>query len=343
MKAVLRVDASAAIGSGHLSRCLTLARGLASRGFAITVATRTPEGPMLQWIEREGHSVVRMSASDIAEDVEASRLAAEGASLVVIDGYAFGAAFHEALRAEGRVVCVVDDLADAPVRGDAVLNGNLYAEELAYDVRDGARLLLGPKYALIRGEIVSARQRRLARPDAKHKTRLLVTMGGADPTAETDKALAALDRIDVPLDVRVIVGGANTRLDAIRERASKVAARHDVDVRFDVRAMGEEMAWCDVALAASGSTCLELACVGVAAVLIVVADNQRLVGDAAARRGLMTNLGPHRVVDAPAIAKAITELASDPARRRAMEDAQRAVVDGEGCTRAATDLAALAR
>jgi UDP-2,4-diacetamido-2,4,6-trideoxy-beta-L-altropyranose hydrolase len=342
MRAVLRVDASSAIGSGHLSRCLTLARGLAARGFEVEIATRAPSERVLAWIAREGHRAVPIDAATIDEDVVATRRAAEGAALVVVDGYVFDAAYHDALRADGRVVCVLDDLAASRVGGDAVLNGNVYGEELSYDVRDGARLLVGPRFALVRDEFVAARAPRVARKlDPARRPRLLVTMGGADPTSETEKALAALEHVSA-MDVRVIVGGANPRADAIREAASRAPRRHDVEVLVDVRTMGEQMVWCDVALAAAGSTCLELACVGVASVVVVVVDNQRLVGDGFGRRGLMTNLGAREAVDAETMGRAVEALVVDETRRRAMEEGQRAVVDGAGKDRAAEELARLA-
>lgn len=343
MKAVLRVDASAAIGNGHLARSLTLARGLLGHGFSVAVATQGPSAHARSWIEREGHVVIPLDvAPGSPADVAATRAACEHAALVVVDGYVFDAGFHGALRGAKRVVAVIDDLAEARLGGDAVLNGNLYAEELAYDARPSTLMLVGPRYALVREEFVAARTaRQLAPREPGQRPRLLVTMGGADPTAETEKALAALGAL-APMDVRVVVGGANPRAAEIREAAGR-EGRHSVEVLVDVRDMGEQMVWCDVALTAAGSTCLELACVGVAAACVIVADNQRLVGDAFGKRGLMANLGRHEAVDAGAIAKAVAALLEDPARRRAMEAAQRAAVDGGGKDRAAASLAAACR
>jgi UDP-2,4-diacetamido-2,4,6-trideoxy-beta-L-altropyranose hydrolase len=339
MKAVLRCDASPRIGSGHLSRCLTLARGLLAEGFVVEVATHAPSEHTRAWIAREGCSVVDAGAgSDVT--------AAEGAALVVVDGYDFPPSFHEALRRDDRLVCVIDDLAAAPVRGDVVLNGNLYAEELVYDVPAGAVLLCGPRYALVREEFVAARAAREARAWSEEASRLLITMGGADPTRETEKALAALEHtlLTSPLDVKVVVGAANPRSEAIRHLAA-AQTKHRVEVLVDVRAMGALMEWCDVALSAAGGTCLELSCVGVAAAAVVVADNQRGVGGALRARGLMDVVGldAGEAVDAAVLAGSVARLLADAPRRRAMELAQRACVDGAGRERAAARLAMLVR
>lgn len=335
MRVLFRADASATIGYGHLSRCLTLARALALRGARAMFAVRAPADGVRSWIAREGHGL----ATIIGDDVQASIAAAADADVVVVDSYALGGEWHAALRRDGRVVCVVDDLGDRPVRGDAVLNGNVFAERLHYDAHPDATLLVGPSYALVRDEFVRARAQRGTRAAAGRR-RLLVTMGGADPANATDLALDATDLLAGELDVRVIVGGANPRASAVVARAAK-RARHHVDVRVDVHDMAEHMLWADVACTAAGSTCLELACIGVPAVAIVVADNQAPVASELAARGMMTSAGRVGEVGAEEIARALAHLFVDPRRCRAMHEAQRRVVDGLGAVRAASALVSL--
>lgn len=332
MRAVLRCDASSVIGSGHLARCLTLARALRRVGFAVDVATREPSEHTRSWIMREGCGVLALGPHD--DDVAA----AGDAALVVVDGYTFPPSLHSSLRRPGRVVCVLDDLATGPVLGDVVLNGNLYAHDLGYDVPPDTVLLCGPELALVRDEFLVARAARELRGERAIASRVLVTMGGADPTGETEKALAALELVETnaPLDVRVVVGASNPRLDAIRSLA-EAGTKHHVEVMVDVRAMGELMAWCDVALSAAGGTCLELACVGVASLVVVAAENQRGVGAALAAARLMDVVEG----DPAALACALAALLSDGDRRRAMETAQRRHVDGRGKERVASRLAEL--
>lgn len=342
MRALFRCDASAVVGSGHLSRCLTLARALQGEGFSVDVATRDPSDHTVDWIERERCRAVIISGS--TDDAAATRSAAEGADLVVIDGYTFGPAFQAALGRADRVVCVVDDLAIGPVRADVVLNGNLYGASLAYEVEEGTELLCGPEYALVREEFVRAREER-SRRAATPTRRLLVTMGGADPTGETEKVITALHTSQglADLTVTIVVGGANPRAEAIRTAVARALLVQRAEVLVDVRAMGTLMAECDVAVTAAGGTCLELACVGVPAAVVVVADNQRCVAEALSARGLMDVVGQSAEVDPARIGEAIMRLFEDRDRSRAMETAQRACVDGRGSERVAARLARVVR
>lgn len=339
---VFRVDASARIGAGHLSRCLTLARALASEGARVSVASRAPTDHARAWIAREGHALLAIAEDE--DEIAASLERARDADLAVVDGYGFGPELLGALRAPGRVLAAFDDLGDRPLPVDAVLNGNLYGDAIDYAaLAPGALLLVGAQHALVREEFTAARRLRETRPRPT-LPHLLVTMGGADPTSETEKALAALDllaRRSIPLTATVVVGGSNPRAEALRAAAARLGP--DVAVVVDVTDMGARMAASDLALTAAGSTCLELACVGVAALAVVVADNQRGVAEAVARLGLGRVLGESPAVTAEAMAGAIADLLADPAARAAMEREQRARVDGQGAPRVAAALTRLVR
>ena len=67
---------------------------------------------------------------------------------------------------------------------EIVLNQNLSADERVYENRAAhTKLLLGPRYALIRSEFLD--RRRDLSPVAERARRILVTMGGADPDNAT--------------------------------------------------------------------------------------------------------------------------------------------------------------
>lgn len=333
MRAVLRADASAQIGFGHLSRSLTLARGLRARGFETVIATRAPSEHVRAWIAREQCAVAVIEGDEIA----ASCAAAAGADLVVVDGYAFGPRLHDALRAPASVVCVLDDEARQAVHGDIVLNGNVHAERLVYDVPDGTELLLGPRFALVRDEFVV--RRGAPEPDAHDgPPRILITMGGADPPDATSIALRALDDV-TPADVRIVVGAANPRAERIARDAA-ARRRHHVEVLVDVNDMAGVIGWSDVVVTAAGSTCLEIACIGRAAVCLAIAGNQEPIAAELDRRGMALSAGTLDGEPAARVAAAARALLADSARRRAMCEVQADVVDGLGKDRAAEALQA---
>jgi UDP-2,4-diacetamido-2,4,6-trideoxy-beta-L-altropyranose hydrolase len=327
--ALFRVDADPSIGLGHLSRCLTLAEAFAARGASCTFLTTTPEALLRR--SPGARPVIldapRGSEADAAETAEAARAA--GASVVVLDDYSFDLRFAEALRLPEALW--IDDQGFAERREGAVLNHNLYATPSLYPGVPPERQLLGPSFALLRDEFVAARDRARDR-DRSGRPRVLVTMGGADPPGFTTKVLQALaGRGD--LELRALVGGMNPAQGALVEQ---FGARADVVV--DPPEVASHMRWADLAISAAGGTAMELCCVGVPAIVVALADNQRAVAEALAARGLAHDLGWHEAVELPAIAEAVRFLVEDEEASARMRAAQRSVVDGQGKHRVAARL-----
>ncbi len=345
LHAVLRVDASPRIGTGHLARCLTLARALAREGCRVTVASRAPSEHTAAWVAREGHALRPL---DDGDERALCIAATKDANLVVLDGYDFDTDLLAHLGANRRTLAVFDDLGDRALPVAAVIDGNFYGETLDYaHLAPTALHLLGPRHAVVREEFLEGRNARAQREAraADVPPRLLVTMGGADPTHETEKALDALDLLaarDVRLRATLVVGGANPRRDALVARAR--SSGPNIDVVADITTMGALMAEADLVLTAAGSTCLEIACVGVPLVTVVVADNQRGVGAALTARGIGRVLGESPVVTAGVMADAVDELLAPVSVDlcHAMVQAQHAAVDGLGAGRVARALTRLA-
>ena len=97
--------------------------------------------------------------------------------------------------------------------------------------------------------------------------------------------------------------------------------------------MPRRLAWADLAIAAIGSTALELACVGTPQVGIVLAENQWPGSAALARDGHVVCLGWHADLDATTVAATVTSLAADAERRAELSRRGCELVDGHGALR----------
>lgn len=323
------------MGLGHVSRMATLADGVRRAHGEVTFAVQSRDTVAIELLLGRGFDV-RPVEADAGTDADAGETAATasrcGAVIVVVDGYQFGEAYLRALHGKRLFVGYVDDLFAEVATCDLVLNNNVFADRAFYPPTLAAQLLLGPRYALLGQAFVAAR--RPLHPGRAE--RLLVTLGGSDPTGQTTKVLQALGMValsPIPLDVRVVVGRANGRpiVEAI-ERAA-IESAHAVTVLRDVKDMAQQMAWADMAITAGGTTCLEISCVGVPSLVVAVADNQRRVASGFAGRGLMRSLGWHADLGVGRIAQELTALRADEAGRAAMVDAQHSLIDGRGTER----------
>ncbi|WP_245593571.1 UDP-2,4-diacetamido-2,4,6-trideoxy-beta-L-altropyranose hydrolase [Azospirillum halopraeferens] len=341
----MRADASPAMGTGHVMRCLALAEALQDRGVRVVFAMAAGSPAMDARVAGAGFTVHRTpSPAGGPADLAATRglLDAEGARALVLDGYHFDTDFRTGLRTPGRPVLVFDDLADRPAfHADLVVNPALQADrELYARIAPGARLLLGPAYAALRREIRTAAA--APRPDPVERRAVLVTFGGADPPGLTAPCLAALaERLPVSCRLLAVVGGANPRAAEVRAVAARLGDRAEVHV--DTPSMGALMAQAGLAVSAGGGTTGELAALGVPMLLVVIADNQAPAAARAAAAGLAAVVDARSDAPGAAVA-AITAQArhlwDDPQRRGAMAARAAAAVDAQGAPRIADALIA---
>lgn len=337
---LLRADAGPKIGAGHVLRCLALAQNWQERGGRAVFASAV-EAPALsarilgEGMESRALPTVPGSRAD-AEHT--ARLAQEvGAQFLVVDGYHFDTAYQECLKEAGLQVLWIDDEAHAaPYVADLVLNQNLHAEESLYRRRGSAtRLLLGPRYALLRREF--SRWRGFERQIPAQGRQLLITLGGGDPENQTLRVLKALDQIEgSELQVTVVVGGLSPHLQELR--AWSESSRTPTELLHSVADMAELMASSDLAICAAGSTAWELAFMGLPAILLVTAQNQRPVAKALAAHGAAVTLGSSMDLSNHHLAAEVQRLAEDANFRRDLADRGQRLVDGEGAARVVSHL-----
>jgi len=340
MNLLIRADASVAMGTGHVMRCLALAQAWQDAGGRACFAMDAGSPGLQDRLRSEGIDVVTIrgkAGSREDSDQTAQSAAVQRAEWVVVDGYHFGADYQAALKASGCKVLFVDDNGHAqPYSADIVLNQNAYAREDFYSDRaTGTGLLLGPRYAMLRREFRMPGGRRQAiNPEGK---RVLVTFGGSDQANLTMRAIQALDRAgESGLEATIVVGGSNPHAYELEKALSK--AKTQSRLQRDVKDMRPLMASADIAISAAGTTILELACMGVPMILVCAAENQQRNAEACARSGIALILGTLEEVSPACIAEALKELIRDEERRNEMANRSRAIVDGLGAERVVTSL-----
>jgi UDP-2,4-diacetamido-2,4,6-trideoxy-beta-L-altropyranose hydrolase len=93
------------------------------------------------------------------------------------------------------------------------------------------------------------------------------------------------------------------------------------------------MATSDVAISGAGTTSLEMCFLGLPALLIVLADNQRPAAEELNRRGAAINLGEGAEIRPSTLSPCLTRLVSSQDTRKTMSERGRELVDGHGAAR----------
>ena len=331
---LVRTDASVAIGLGHAMRCLALVQALRDEGGDATFLMAGAPPAFAARAAAEDVHVAGLaaepgSAADAAETVTRAR--ASGARWVVVDGYHFGGDYQRALVDAGLQVLALDDHGHAEhYWAQLVLNQNLGASADAYAAREPhTRLLLGVRHVLLRREFRAYDAE--PRPVPERARTVLMTLGGSDPDNTSTRLLASVAGVSGPLEIQVLVGGANPYRAALEQAAA--ASPHTVTLVVDAHDMAARMAWADLALAAAGGTAWELARVGTPQLSVAIADNQRPAAAALAAQGVAVGLGWHADLTEAAVADAVTRLVDDAAARADLADRGRTLIDGLGAVR----------
>ncbi len=308
-------------------RCLGLAQAWQDAGGTAEFVTRCEADALIDRLIAEGMRVTRLADECDWPMVEQTAGARCPAALV-LDGYHFNAEYQCRAHKLCRPLLVIDDNAHLPrYCADLVLNQNIHAAELHYNVEPGTRLLLGCHWALLRKEFQRWQSWRREFPIHAHK--ILVTIGGSDPDNFTLEVIETLRIRALRSDLHAIVisGGGNPNLRAL-ERA--VASCPAIELRSNVLDMPSLMAWADVAITAGGSTCWETACLGLPSMTVIMASNQEQGTRRLEGAGATINLGWYRDLKAGQIAAALERLLAEPSTRQRMSETGRARVDGNG-------------
>jgi len=337
---IVRADASVAIGTGHVMRCLALGQAWKDKGGQAIFAMADSTPAISERLLNENIRPVPIDAVAASDhDLEQTIALAhdQAAAWVVTDGYHFGAHYHSTLKNAGLKVLAVDDNGNGgPYTADFVLNQNIHARaDLYHDRAPHTRLLLGTQYALLRREFLGLceYQREIA-PVAR---KLLVAMGGSDPGNVTLLVLDAIDQVHAPeLEVLVVAGGSNPHMASLSQRAAR--CRYDCRIVTNVTNMKGLIIWADLAISAAGTACWEYCLAGLPAILLAVAENQIPAAETLHAAGAAVLIGDGEKSDSHEIAESITRLLNSPKERQSMSHRARALVDGRGAERTVSAL-----
>ncbi len=332
---LIRADAAAEIGTGHVMRCVALAQAWRDSGGGVTFILGSRGVEIRERLLSEGFEVSEVSG-DIgsAEDAaQTSELCAtKAAEWLVLDGYHFSQDYRDRIRVAAAHLLLVDDHgAFAPYNCDVVLNANISASEAMYPDRQGrARLLLGSRYALLRREFLSVERQRA--DVSEQATRLLVTLGGSDPHNVTLIVIEALRELDdLAFEVTVVLGASNRHRASV-ERALNQFPR-SVRLLVNVANMPELMAGSDLAISAGGGTCDELAFLRVPMFLIIIATNQEQAVEAYHLKRAAVTAGWFTVLSRAGLAQSLRQVIVNLELRKEIAENAGALFDGRGAQR----------
>lgn len=276
-KIIIVADASTNIGSGHIMRCLTIAHQLTKQGYIVKFLMNDFPGNLIHYVENKGFTNINRY---------------EIADLYIVDHYQIGIKEEKEIRNFTTHIMVIDDLANRSHDCDILLDQNVtpnYEKRYEGLIPRYCIKLLGPKYLIMRDEFLKPMPKR----QFGKVERLLIFMGGADPTHETRKVLEALNNFKIH-HVDIVVGDSNPDNIEIERICKEQKYYYHQQIDY----LAHLMSQADFSLGAGGATTWERCFLGLPSACTIVADNQRIGTTYAAELGACINLGWHEDVTA---------------------------------------------
>lgn len=350
-----RADASLAIGSGHVMRCLTLADSLKAQGAECFFICREHSGNLINHIETRGYKVYVLCCTNeppvdsgglahsewlcSTQERDAhdciSFLESRTVDWLVVDHYALDSSWERLLKVYCKKLMVIDDLADRGHVCDLLVDQNLGRTPSDYDglVPTKCKIFAGAQYSLLRPEFEALRNYSLQRRGISSPKKILITMGGVDQFNVTGQVLKALKQCSFPSDtsITVVMGATAPWIDQVKMLALEMP--WVTEVLVGISDMAQKMADSDLAIGAAGSTSWERCCLGLPTLMVVLADNQISIANELSKFGAAFILSSPDEPDFVTSLKMHTSaLLNDGLAFRAMQLSASAITSGGGCS-----------
>jgi UDP-2,4-diacetamido-2,4,6-trideoxy-beta-L-altropyranose hydrolase len=268
------------IGFGHLTRCLSLSQAFEAHGYSPRFIING-DNSVKSILNDRPFELFNWSSH---EEKEQLFQVLEQSDAAIVDSYLADAGIYGEISKRVSVPLYLDDNKRLDYPAGIVLNWNIYAPDLDYPQKEGIEYLLGSSYISLRKAFwnVTVKETRQTVTD------VMVTFGGDDSKNITPLVMRFLAAGYPWFKKHIIVGSAflnHTELESIADDNTRLIHAPDAE------GMNAVMRESDIAITSGGQTLYELACVGVPAVALAVADNQRNNVAAWEKKGFAENAG----------------------------------------------------
>ncbi|WP_299074840.1 UDP-2,4-diacetamido-2,4,6-trideoxy-beta-L-altropyranose hydrolase [uncultured Paraglaciecola sp.] len=331
MQVVIRTDASAEIGLGHLMRCLALAQALVAELVEVIFVLKSHSVPFCQ-SRHDWAGQVKVLPQDISQQNEISWMQQQcwfaQSQFVVLDGYQFDQHYRQQLAKASEKLVLFDDAnlagnlhADLIINGAQPLQADYYAK-----CAPNALLCVGERHRILRQEFYH--QPCIAWPQ-RHSLTLI--MGGSDPKNITLPLLHALDEQQANMPIRVIVGAGYADLPQLQAFIQRSGL--SIQLLVDCQQIADIFSYSRLVVSAAGGSQYELLACATPAILLVVAANQQQATKRASEQGWCQSADISQQANFALLAQHIINLWQNETALHKMHQHAQRLADTQGASR----------
>lgn len=271
-KILFRVDSSSKIGSGHLMRCLNLAKylNIDNTEFICTYNNKINIPFKVNYIEKSNDSWLGNTWEDDCDKtisiIKKNNLTS---LLLIIDQYSIDYKWETKIRPFVKSIMVIDDLHNRKHNCDFLLDQNLYLDNInLYKklVPENCKILLGCEYLILNKCFLNIKRVRTC------VKRIYIFFGGSDTPNLTEKLLKYLIKYkNIVFDI--VIGKLNKNYNNILNKYSNYK---NINIYYNITQdkIATIIYNSDLCIGSSGTSCYERCVSGVFSLVITIANNQ---------------------------------------------------------------------
>lgn len=284
----IRADSNSEIASGHIMRCIAIAKCIKKYGKKVTflIADKNPI-PMLEDAQMH-YRVLNSDWRDLMTDIESVALILQTSvnPVLLIDTYRITSEYVEKLTPFCKIAYLGSKqeylgTLDLLINYSADIDYQFYKD--TYD--SSTKLLLGPSFAPLREEFQNITH------DYKNQVqRILLTTGNTDTHNIVGNIIKNLSSFldEKSISLEVVVG----RMFSNKESLYELSLLSDnIHLNENVQNMSLLMKQCDLAISANGTTVYELAAMGIPTISFAMVEEQVKSAEALDKLGIICYCG----------------------------------------------------
>lgn len=325
---LIRVDGSHAIGFGHIYRMKTLSLALRETGSHVAFLTQA-DAAANNLLKTTGLSC-HIFQPDSYDSALKEAIKKERPVLIIQDILETSAESMEHLRRLSSAKIInFDDVGTGLTMADVVINSMVFHWNKYKTDKIRTRLFEGPQYMILQPEISQHIHLNKRIPDKAEN--ILLVFGGTDTHYVTERALEAINDINVTLNVKINLG-PGSKVTRRLEQAVK-ASGHRIEVIRFAPSLFKEFYQVDLVICGGGNMLYELAALGVPSVSIATEPHEVDNINYWSETGTTVSLGWEEKLNMTQVSETVNRVLRDRERRAKMSEIGKQIIDDQGLSR----------
>ena len=341
MNLAIRVDSSESIGTGHIVRCITLAKELRKLGLKVHFISKPHKGNILGVVKKNKFSLSKIKPElNIKKDIkETSKILKKyKINLLILDNYDLNLVWEKGIKKYLKKLIVISDLTkqnscDILINSNFLQNKKKSLGKFYLKNRNiNSRFLFGLRYAILNNEYQKIKQNIKIKKQLK---RINIFFGGFKGSLNLLEDVVNVMSSKIFKKIKLdIISGLNQKIS--KRINLKLKLRGNFKIFQNLPNLANSFKNADLAIGCGGVANLERLCLGIPSLVFLAAKNQEILGNTLAKKNLIIKIKKkNNQIDKEHLFKLVSKFYKDKNLIKKFSEKTKLIVDGFGTKRIA--------